>query len=106
MNSSDCVANENECKDSDGKRVKSSPIANVGDGGAEGEDPEGRLDTGGVAMFSDVARWVVGGRREPGCWRMRRSPDDPRPCSCSGTIGDLEQLRQPLLCTPIELLPS
>lgn len=56
MNSSDCVANENECSDSEGKRERSSPKANVGEAGAVGVDSEGCLDTGGVVMFSEVAR--------------------------------------------------
>lgn len=25
-----------------------------------------------------------------GCWRIRRKPDTPRPCSCSGMMGDKE----------------
>jgi hypothetical protein len=36
MNSSDCVANENEWSDSEGKRVRSSPKARVGDPGVGG----------------------------------------------------------------------
>lgn len=89
MNSSDWVAKENECNDSEGNRVRSSPKANVGDPGAEGAEPDGCLDTGGVAMFSEAARWFDAGNRGPGCWRMRRRPEAPRPCSCSGTMGDL-----------------
>jgi hypothetical protein len=88
MNSSDCVANEKECSDSLGKRLRSSPNANVGEAGAVGAASEGCLDPGGVAKFSDVDR-AEGGPREPGCWRMRRRPDAPMPCSCSGTMGDL-----------------
>ena len=56
MNSSDCVANEKEWSDSEGKRERSSPKANVGEPGAVGVDSEGCLDTGGVLMFSEVAR--------------------------------------------------
>lgn len=40
-------------------------------------------------MFSEAARCVEGGNREPGCWRIRLNPDAPMPCSCSGTMGDL-----------------
>lgn len=29
------------------------------------------------------------GAREAGCWRIRRSPDIPNPCSCSATMGVL-----------------
>lgn len=94
MNSSDCVANENEWSDSEGKRERSSPKAKVGEPGAVGVDSEGCLDTGGVLMFSEAARWDVESCLWLGCWRMRRRPDDPRPCSCSGTMGDLEQTRQ------------
>lgn len=87
MKSSDWVANENECRDSEGKRVRSSAKARVGEPGADGAEPEGCLETGGV-MLREAARWVEG-TREPGTWRMRRRPEAPRPCSCSGTMGDL-----------------
>jgi hypothetical protein len=106
MNSSDCVANENECRDSEGKRVRSSPKANVGDPGAVCVDSEGCLDTGGVARFSEAARWVVCSCLGPGCWRMRRRPEDPRPCSCSDTMGDLEHGCQPLPTKRRKLLPA
>lgn len=91
MSSSDCVAKENECNDSEGNRVRSSPNAIIGEAGADGPDPEGRREVGGV-MCSDDARWEA--RLEPGslgvgCWRIRRSPEAPRPCSCSGFRGDL-----------------
>lgn len=89
MNPSDCVANENECRDSEGKRVRSSPNAKVGEAGAVGALPEGCLEVGGV-MFNDVARWEEDmDRRGPGCWRIRRKPEAPMPCSCSGMMGDL-----------------
>lgn len=97
MNSSDCVANENEWRDSEGKRERSSPNTRVGEPGADGADPEGCLETGGVAMFKEVARCVVGCSRPGGCCRMRRSPEAPMPCSCSGTIGDLKQRRESLV---------
>ncbi len=29
------------------------------------------------------------GARDKGCCRIRRSPEDPSPCSCSGMRGDL-----------------
>lgn len=85
MNSSDCVANEKECSDSEGKRVRSSPKAKVGEPGAL---PEGCREVGGV-MFKDAARWEDVDRRGPGCWRIRRRPEAPKPCSCSGMMGDL-----------------
>jgi hypothetical protein len=106
MNSSDCVAKENECRDSEGKRVRSSPKAKVGDPGAVGADSEGCLDTGGVAMFNEAARWFVCNCLGPGCWRMRRRPEDPRPCSCSGTMGDLVHMCQPWPTTRRMLLPN
>lgn len=56
MNSSDCVAKENECKDSEGKRVRSSPKAKVGDPGTDGAEVEGCRETGGVAMLSEDDR--------------------------------------------------
>ena len=71
--------------------MRSSPKAKVGDAGAVGADSEGCLDTGGVEMFSEAARWVDCSCLGPGCWRMRRRPEDPRPCSCSDTMGDLVQ---------------
>jgi hypothetical protein len=92
MNSSDWVANENEWRDSLGKRVRSSPNARAGEAGAgagtEGSEPEGCLETGGV-MCSEAAREVD--NLEPGCWRMRRRPEEPMPCSCSGRMGDLSR---------------
>lgn len=88
MNSSDCVANENEWSDSEGKRVRSSPKAKVGDPGTEGAASEGCRDTGGVLMLSEVLRWVEGSCLGAGC-RIRRNPDVREPCSCSGTMGDL-----------------
>lgn len=84
--------------------MRSSPKANVGDPGAVGVEPEGRLETGGVAMFSEVARCDDVGNLGPGCWRMRRRPEAPRPCSCSGRIGDLVMMRQPLLINRTALL--
>jgi hypothetical protein len=89
MNSSDCVAKENECSDSDGNLERSSPNAKAGDPGGEVAESEGCLDTGGLPRLSEAARWVEGGGREPGCCLMRRRPDAPIPCSCSGTRGDL-----------------
>ena len=106
INSSDWVAKENECSDSEGKRDRSSPKAKVGEAGAVGVDSEGCLDAGGVLMFSEVARCVVDSCLWLGCWRMRRSPEDPRPCSCSGTMGDLMHTRQPLLSKRRMLLPG
>ena len=89
INSSDCVANEKECSDSLGKRVRSSPKARVGELGAVGTEVEGCLEAGGVGlMFSEAARWAET-PREPGCCRMRRRPEAPRPCSCSVTMGEL-----------------
>lgn len=46
MNSSDWVAKEKECSDSEGKRDRSEPKANVGDPGPEAAESEGCLDTG------------------------------------------------------------
>lgn len=40
----------------------------------------------------EVAELVLG---RSGCCRMRRRPEAPRPCSCSGTMGDLAGCGQP-----------
>ena len=43
-------------------------------------------------MCSDDDRWEARlelGSLGVGCWRIRRRPEAPRPCSCSGLIGDL-----------------
>jgi hypothetical protein len=74
--------------------VRSSLKASIGEGGAEGPELEGRLEDGGV-ICSDSARCEA--RPEPGsldvgCWRIRRRPEAPRPCSCSGFIGDLKRV--------------
>jgi hypothetical protein len=66
IDSSDWVAKENECRDSVGKRVKSSPKGIVGEPGADGAEADGCLDTGGV-IWRDAARWVEGTREPGGC---------------------------------------
>ena len=45
-------------------------------------------DLGGDVNEDEGEEGTVG-TRDGGCWRIRRRPDAPRPCSCSGTIGDL-----------------
>lgn len=67
--------------------MRSSPKVSVGEWGVDGADPEGCRDTGGV-ILSEAAR-CADGSRGPGCWRMRRRPEAPKPCSCSGRMGDL-----------------
>ena len=36
------------------------------------------------------------GARDGGCWRIRRRPDIPSPCSCSGSIGVLTAESKPV----------
>jgi hypothetical protein len=92
IKSSDWWANENEWSDSDGKRERSSvKVGDVGNG-----------DTGfewSRNMLADVDRdkslsegflldtdGMVGVLIALGCWRMRLSPDIPKPWSWSVTI--------------------
>lgn len=52
-------------------------------------------DLGGRAYGVVGEAGAVGARegaREAGCCRILRRPDIPRPCSCSGTMGDLAVL--------------
>lgn len=88
MRSSDWWAKEKECKDSDGKRERSS--AKLGEPGAVISGPGGNI----AFREAERARLVEGlledaavegsvGLREEGFWRMRRRPDCPRPWSCS-----------------------
>lgn len=37
------------------------------------------------------------GARDWGCWRIRRRPDIPSPCSCSGSIGVLIGMSKPVV---------
>lgn len=102
MNSSDWCAKEKECNDSEGNRLRSSvkfKEGDVGPGGMAIEVDRGfgkervmELDLGPIEGFRDDdpelgATGVLGS----GCWRIRRRPEAPRPCSCSVIIGDLEE---------------
>lgn len=85
--SSDWWAKLNECRDSDGKRLRSSLKAKIGEAGPEGREPEGRRE-GGSERFREEdlvpgTAFGEGGCREGTC-RMRR-----RPVSRSGMTGDL-----------------
>lgn len=96
MNSSDWWAKEKECRDSDGKRVRSSPKS-----GDEGPDiavvirrSEGilkviELDRGPTEWSREIASdaGMIGVRGC--CCRILLRPDAPRPCSCSVMTGDL-----------------
>ena len=101
INSSDWCANEKECKDSDGNRLKSSVKLRFGDEGPEVTAPEGvrgfervsvrEPDRGATdgAREEDSDEGIVGPPRCWGCCRMRLKPDAPIPCSCSVIMGDL-----------------
>ena len=100
--SSDWCANENEWRDSVGNFVRSSVNCSMGDVVPIWD--KARVDKGPTVMEEDLggrAYGVVGeagavgardGAREAGCCRILRRPDIPRPCSCSGMIGDLAVL--------------
>lgn len=50
------------------------------------------VDSEAEREFGPVEEPSSAFRAELGCWRIRRSPESPKPCSpaCSGIIGDLE----------------
>jgi hypothetical protein len=99
MNSSDWCANENECKDSDGNRVKSSVKFRFGDIGGGAPDDDfldvvcrlKLLDRGPMeAARDELAEEARIGDRTCGCCRILRRPDAPRPCSCSVMMEALD----------------
>lgn len=49
------------------------------------------LDRGSEAFLDETSEAGKAGNREGGCWRMRRSPEVPSPCSCSVMTGDLKR---------------
>lgn len=90
IRSSDWCANEKECSDSDGKRERSSvKVEEVGpaDSGAVwsnsmvAEDDLVRTLRDGARLDAEFG--MVGVRIGLCCWRMRLSPDMPRPWSWS-----------------------
>jgi hypothetical protein len=98
IKSSDWWAKENECRDSDGKRERSSE--KLGDGAPGNVGKTGGFESKRVmdvdldspmeelldAGFEEDG--MVGGR-VGGCCLIRRSPERPSPWSCSVTIEDL-----------------
>jgi hypothetical protein len=105
MNSSDWWANEKECRDSEGNRLRSSVKFKGGEPGPGGiiiDDDLVRVmdpDRGPMEALreDDSEEGSVGGGRI-GCWRIRRRPEAPIPCSCSVMTEDLIKiLRQPCL---------
>jgi len=107
MNSSDWWANENECSDSEGKRLRSSVKFRVGEEGPEGMAIDAVRELGNVRVIEpdrgpieafreeDSEEGSVGGRTGGNC-RMRLRPEAPSPCSCSVMTGDLiEEAGQP-----------
>ena len=111
--SSDWWANEKECRDSDGNRLRSSVKFSVGEEGPEVMPMEelrvfGRiivmeldmeLERGPIeALREEAPDEGTVGTREGRCWRILRKPDAPSPCSCSVITGDLkERFCQPSL---------
>jgi hypothetical protein len=100
MNSSDWWANEKECSDSDGKRLRSSVKFRVGEEGPEGMAKDAVRAFGNVRLIEPDRGPTEGFREEDseegmvgtlrgGCCRIRRRPDVPSPCSCSVMTGDL-----------------
>lgn len=100
MKSSDWWAKEKECRDSEGKRVRSSVKFSVGEEGPECMAREGVRGVGRARVIEPDLGPTEGlreddpeegnvGARGGGCCRIRRRPDAPRPCSCSVMTGDL-----------------
>lgn len=92
--SSDWWAKEKECRDSVGKRERSSE--KLGEAGPEREESGAgvarvalievereRVTTEGLR--EEALEFGMVGLREGGCCRIRRRPDSPRPCSWSAT---------------------
>lgn len=118
MNSSDWWAKENECKDSEGNRLRSSVKLSVGEDGPEaiaidaerefGKDRVIDPDRGPTEGFlEDDSEEGIVGTRDGGCCRIRLSPEAPRPCSCSVMIGDLgeeycQRLATRAICNTIQ----
>lgn len=59
-----------------GDRTEAKPIDADRVGSVNEESGDGERDT------------PRDGARDFGCWRIRRRPETPRPCSCSATMGD------------------
>lgn len=100
MKSSDWWANEKECSDSEGYRVRSSVKFRVGEEGPEVFAKDGVRGVGRVRVMEpergprdglreDEPEEGKVGARGGGCCRMRRKPDAPSPWSCSVMTGDL-----------------
>ena len=116
MNSSDWWANEKECNDSEGNRLRSSVKFNVGDDGPEGNPIETARDKDKVKGIefdieferspSEVVRdgtpleGTVGARLS-GCWRIHRSPECGFPRSCSVIMDDLPRSALARLSHPV-----
>lgn len=87
-------AKENECSDSQGKRDKSSESWSGEELAAGGSVPVGwRVGGRDTAMEAERELAALEGL-VVGCCRMRRRPEAPKPCSCSGMMGDLKQACQ------------
>ena len=102
MKSSDWWAKENECRDSEGNRLRSSVKLSVGEEGPELMAKEGVRGFGSASVIEAVRGPTDGlreedpeegnvGARGGGCCRIRRRPEAPSPCSCSVMTGDLEE---------------
>lgn len=97
MKSSDWWANENECRDSEGNLVRSSPKDGELGPGEIGTCPacesmaesEADRDILREGLRDDAAVEGTVGGRKGACWRIRRSPEGPSPWSCSVMTGDL-----------------
>lgn len=109
MNSSDWWAKENECKDSDGNRLRSSVKFRFGEDGPEVMTvPDGAREFDNVrvrepdlgpteALREEDSEEGTVGARKGGCCRIRLNPDAPMPCSCS-VSGDLMRESEASLC--------
>ena len=100
IHSSDWWAKENECRDSDGNRLRSSVKLRDGEEGPEETAVEGTRELGKLSVIEpdrgpmdafaeeDSEEGIVGVRMG-GCCRIRRRPEAPSPCSCSVMTCDL-----------------
>lgn len=111
MKSSDWWAKENECRDSEGNRLRSSVKFSVGEEGPELMAKEGVRGFGSASVIEAVRGPTDGlreedpeegnvGARGGGCCRIRRRPEAPSPCSCSVMTGDLDMVSYSAVVRP------
>lgn len=99
MDSSEGWAKENEWRDSEGNLDRSSPKLIVGEEGPEAVIVDADRDFEServIELDRGPTEWVRDDDPEDpragGCWRIRRRPEAPSPCSCSAMWGVLKSL--------------